>query len=128
MLFFYGYLDVKFVVFVFDPNSDLETAKAVWDEIKLRHVGAERVREARLQTLIDGFYRFKMKKENNIDNFAGKLTEISSKTASLGEIMDEPKLVKKLLKSLPRRRYIHIVASLEPVFDLNTTSFELWAD
>ncbi|XP_056695690.1 uncharacterized protein [Spinacia oleracea] len=39
-------------------------------------------------------------------------------------ILQEPKLVKKFLKSLPRNRYIHIVASLEQVLDLNTTSFE----
>lgn len=29
--------------------GDLDTAKGVWDAIKARHVGAERVREARLQ-------------------------------------------------------------------------------
>ena len=32
--------------------------------------------------------------------------------------------MKKFLKSLPRRKYIHIVASLEQVLDLNSTSFE----
>lgn len=35
--------------------GDLETAKTVWDAIKARHVGAERVREARLQTLMTEF-------------------------------------------------------------------------
>ena len=29
-----------------------------------------------------------------------------------------------IFKSLPRNKYIHIVASLEQVLDLNTTSFE----
>lgn len=32
--------------------------------------------------------------------------------------------MKKFLKSLPRKRYIHIVASLKQVLDLKTTSFE----
>ena len=32
--------------------GDLDTAKAIWDAIKARHVGAERVKEARLQTLM----------------------------------------------------------------------------
>lgn len=31
--------------------GELDTSKAVWDSIKQRHVGAERVKEARLQTL-----------------------------------------------------------------------------
>lgn len=96
----------------------------VWDAIKARQLGAERVKEARLQTLMAEFDRLKMKDEDTIDMFAGKLSEISSKSASLGEILDEPKLVKKFFKSLLRNMYIHIVASLEQVLDLNTTSFE----
>ena len=104
--------------------GDLEDAKAVWDAIKTRHVGAERVREARLQTLMAEFDRLKMKEADTIDYFVGKLSEISAKSASLGEIIEEPKLVKKFLKSLPRKKYIHMVASLEQVLDLNSTSFE----
>ena len=104
--------------------GELDTSKAVWEAIKARHVGAERVREARLQTLMAEFDRLKMKDGDTIDVFVGKLSEISSKSASLGEMIEEPKLVKKFLKSLPRRKYIHMVASLEQVLDRNTTSFE----
>ncbi|XP_048593366.1 uncharacterized protein LOC125576892 [Brassica napus] len=104
--------------------GNLDTSKAVWDAIQARHIGAERVREARLQTLMADFDKLKMKDEDNIDTFVGKLTEISSKSASLGTIIEEPKLVKKFLKSLPRKKYIHMVASLEQVLDLNETSFE----
>ena len=93
--------------------GDLDTAKAIWDAINTRHVGSERVREARLQTLMIEFDRLKMKEEDTIDAFVGKLSEISSKSSSLGEIIEEPKIVKKFLKSLPRRKYIHIVALLE---------------
>ena len=69
--------------------GDLDTAKAVWDAIKARHVGAERVREARLQTLMAEFDRLNMKEEDTIDTFVGKLSEISSKSAYLGEIIEE---------------------------------------
>lgn len=102
----------------------LDTAKKVWDAIKTRHVGADRVREARLQTLMTEFERLKMKETDKIDDFMGKLTEISSKSAALGESMNEAKLVKKFLQGLPRKKYIHIVASLEQLLDLNTASFE----
>ena len=43
------------------------------------------------------FDKLKMKEEDRIDTFIGKLAEISSKTASLGEVNEEPKLVKKFL-------------------------------
>ena len=87
-------------------------------------MGADRVKEARLQTLMAEFDRLKMKDNDTIDNFVGKLSEIASKSSALGENIEETKLVKKFLSSLPRKKYIHIVASLEQVLDLKTTSFE----
>lgn len=87
-------------------------------------MGADRVREARLQTLMDYFNRLKMKDTYTIDDFSGKLAEMSSKSSALGENIDEPKLVKKFLHSLPKRKYVHMVAALEQVLNLNTTSFE----
>ena len=104
--------------------GELESAKQVWEAIKTRHVGAERVREARLQTLNSEFERLKMKDNESIDDFGGKLSELASKSASLGATIEEAKIVKKFLMSLPRKKYIHIVASLEQVLDLNSTSFE----
>ena len=104
--------------------GDLDNAKKVWEAIRSRHMGADRVKEARLQTLMSEFERLKMKDNDTIDNFVGKLSEISSKSAALGEIIEEPKLVKKFLNCLPRKKYIHMVASLEQVLDLKTTSFE----
>lgn len=104
--------------------GELDTAKKACDAIKSRYMGAERVREARLQTLWVEFDRLRMKDTDTIDDFAGKLSEISSKSAALGETIEEPKIVKKFLSSLPQKKYIHIVASLEQVLDLKTTSFE----
>ncbi|XP_013665229.1 uncharacterized protein LOC106369652 [Brassica napus] len=104
--------------------GEIDTSKGVWNAIKARHVGAERVKEVTLQTLMAEFDRLNMKDRDKIDSFVVKLFEIYSKSASLGELIEEPKLVKKFLKSLPRKKYIHIVASLEQVLDLNTTSFE----
>ncbi|KAG7587705.1 GAG-pre-integrase domain [Arabidopsis suecica] len=101
-----------------------ETAKGVWDGIKARNLGADRVKEARLQTLMNEFDRLKMKESDTIDDFAGRISEISTKAASLGENIEETKVVKKFLKSLPRKKYIHIIAALEQVLDLKKTTFE----
>lgn len=101
-----------------------DTAKKVWDAIKSRHMGAERVKEARLQTLSSEFDRLKMKDTETIDDFAGRISEISSKAAALGRNIEEPKLVRKILKSLPRKKFIQIVASIEHMLDLDTIGFE----
>ncbi|XP_076913602.1 uncharacterized protein LOC143572291 [Bidens hawaiensis] len=104
--------------------GEQQTAKAMWDSIKTRHLGADRVREARLQTLSMEFDNMKMNESDSIDNFAGKLSGVASKSAALGEVIDEARLVKKFLKSLLRSKYIQMVASLEQVLDLNKTGFE----
>ena len=104
--------------------GDLDNVKKVWEAIKARHMGADRVKEARLQTLMAEFDRLKMKESDTIDSFVGKLSEIASKSSALGEKIEEKKLVKKFLSSLLCKKYIHIVASLEKVLDLKTISFE----
>ncbi|XP_076922505.1 uncharacterized protein LOC143584309 [Bidens hawaiensis] len=70
------------------------------------------------------FDNMKMNESDSIDNFAGKLSSIASKSAALGEVIDEARLVKKFLKSLPRSKYIQMVASLEQMLDINKTGFE----
>ena len=93
--------------------GEFETAKQVWEAIKTRHIGAERVKEARLQTLMNDFDWLKMKDTESIDDFGGKLSKLATKSASLGVHIEEVKLVKKFLSSLPRKKFIHILASLE---------------
>ena len=92
--------------------GELDTAKQIWEVIRIRHMGADMVKEARLQTLMAEFDRLKMKDNETIDEFTGRISEISSKSSALGEEIEEPKLVKKFLKSLPRRKYIQMGAAL----------------
>ncbi|CAA7056012.1 unnamed protein product [Microthlaspi erraticum] len=69
--------------------GELDSAKKIWNTIQAKYVGAERVREARLQTLMSEFERLTMKDSESIDDFSGKLSEISSKTAALGTTIEE---------------------------------------
>ncbi|GJX22081.1 hypothetical protein Tco_0226526 [Tanacetum coccineum] len=95
------------------------------DDAKKNNIvkGAGRVKDARLQTLITKFKNMKMSDNDTIDAYAAKLSGIASKSATLGEVISEHKLVKKFLTSLPRH-FVHIVAYLEQVLDLKTTGFE----
>ena len=104
--------------------GDQSSPKDMWEALKTINLGADRVREARLQTLMNDFERLKMSDSESIDTFSGKLSELASKSASLGQNIEEPKLVKKFLNSLPRAKYIMLVASLEQMLDLNTIKYE----
>ncbi|GJV22478.1 hypothetical protein Tco_1371498 [Tanacetum coccineum] len=103
--------------------ENLKTGKEMWEAIKTHNLGADRVKEARLQTLITEFENLKMSDNDSIDAYAVKLSGIASKSTTLEEVMSEHKLVKKFLTSLPRR-FVHIVVALEQVLDLKTTGFE----
>ena len=46
--------------------GDLDNAKKVWEAIKSRHMEADRVKEARLQTFMAEFDRLKMKEGDTI--------------------------------------------------------------
>ncbi|XP_048599863.1 uncharacterized protein LOC125579980 [Brassica napus] len=70
------------------------------------------------------FDRLEMDDNDTVDDFAGKISGLSSKATMLGENIEESKMVKKFLKGLLSHKYIQIVASLEKVLDLNSTGFE----
>ncbi|KAJ0466897.1 putative RNA-directed DNA polymerase [Helianthus annuus] len=102
-------------------NSD--SAKEMWETIKSRNQGADRVKEARLQTLMSEFEALKMKEPSTVADFAGKISGMASRSASLGTVIEEEKLVKRFLHGLPKR-FIHMVASLEQSLNLKTVGFD----
>ncbi|KAL4592129.1 hypothetical protein LXL04_005114 [Taraxacum kok-saghyz] len=57
--------------------GDVDESKTLWESIKSRYVGADRVKEARLQTLNTEFDRLRMNETESIDSFSGKLSEIA---------------------------------------------------
>ena len=103
--------------------GNLTKAKEMWDAVKVRHQGADRVKQARLQTLMSEFEGLKMRDSGTVDEFANTISGLASKAASLGSVMEDSKMVKKFLNGLPDR-FIHMVASLEQVIDLKTISFD----
>nr|GEY34581.1 zinc finger, CCHC-type [Tanacetum cinerariifolium] len=60
------------------------TTKEVWNSIKVKHLGADLVQKARLQTLSSEFETLKMKPRESTSEFAGKLSSIQAKFKSLG--------------------------------------------
>ncbi|GJX18850.1 zinc finger, CCHC-type containing protein [Tanacetum coccineum] len=100
-----------------------KTVKAIWDSLRTRHIGEERVQQARLQTLKSDFEMLHMKEDETIDTFTAKLTTLVNKAASLGHTMEDETLVRKLLNVVPDR-YLQIVASIEQYLDLSEMTLE----
>jgi hypothetical protein len=97
--------------------------KEVWDSLKARFMGEEHVKEARLQTLKSEFDGLRMKDDESIDSYAGKLTSMSVRYANLGGSLDDAALVKKMFHTVPEK-YIHVIAGIEQFFDLKKIAFD----
>ena len=100
-----------------------KSRKEVWESLKARFIGAERVCDARLQTLKAEFETLEMKEEETIDQFAGKLTAMSVKYGNLGGTLEDSALVKKMFDTVPER-FLHVVAGIEQFFVLKTVAFD----
>ena len=103
--------------------STKPTAQEVWEALKTRFVGADRVRTARLATLRGEFDSLIMPDGDMLDVYAGKISGIKASFASLGSTLDDAALVKKLLDTVPDRLY-PAVASIEQFCDVASMPFE----
>ncbi|GJU32703.1 hypothetical protein Tco_1176292 [Tanacetum coccineum] len=80
-----------------------ETAKELWESLKKRHVGEEKVQQAWLQSLMIGFQTLQMTEDDTVDAFTAKLNGYATKARELGKTLDESLLVRKLLDATPDR-------------------------
>ena len=71
----------------------------------MRFVGADRVKAARLSTLRGEFDRMYMAEGEQLDDYAGKISGMAARYASLGSTLDDTAMVKKLLDTVPDRLY-----------------------
>ena len=78
-------------------------AKEACDILKTAHEGTSRVRMSRLQMLTTQFENLRMSEEENIAEFHMHIRDMENASFVLGEKMFDEKLVRKILRSLPKR-------------------------
>lgn len=103
--------------------SSYTDPKQVWDGLKTRYLGVDRVRTARLATLKRELEGLRMKEGETVDDFVTKLSGLASRARSLGYEFEEVDLVKRLLDSMPKS-FLQIVASIEQCFELDSMLFD----
>ena len=59
------------------------------------------MKDTKLQMLTTRFEELKMSEDESFDSFCGKLNEVVVSKFYLGEKMEEAKIVRKILRSLP---------------------------
>ncbi|XP_042756041.1 uncharacterized protein LOC122196853 [Lactuca sativa] len=103
--------------------SEKKTTEEAWEALKTMFVGADRMKTARVQTLKAEFEAIIMKETESVDDFAAKVTNFVSTMRTLGEIVDEVHVVKKLLMAVSSK-FLQIASTLEQFGDLDTMSVE----
>ena len=81
-----------------------------WTILQKTYEGTKVVKDSKLQRLITSFEEIKMEEDDSFDKFYAKLKEIVNLSFNLGETIPEPKIVRKVLRSLPERFHAKITA------------------
>ena len=75
--------------------------------LQTTYKGTKVVKDSKLQRLTTSFEEIKMEL---FDEFYAKFKDIMNSTFNLGETIPEPKIVRKVLRSLPERFHAKITA------------------
>ena len=93
---------------MFKKISSTETAKEAWTILQTTYEVTKAVKDSKLQRFTTSFEEIKMEKDEAFDKFYAKLKDIVNSTFNLGETITEPKIVRKVLRSLPKRFHAKI--------------------
>ena len=86
----------------FKKISTVEIAHAAWNILQTVHEGTKAVKINKLQQLITRFESIRMSDDECFDEFYAKLNDIVNSAYNLGEIYNQPKIVRKILRSLTK--------------------------
>ena len=84
----------------FKRISNVKVAYIAWNILQTVHEGTKAVKINKLQQLTTRFESIKMSDDECFDEFYAKLNDIVNSVYNLGEIYDQPKIVRKILRSL----------------------------
>ena len=84
----------------FKRISNVEVAHTAWNILQIVHEGTMAVKINKLQQLTSKFESIRMSDDKYFDEFYAKLNNIVNSAYNLDEIYDQPKIVRKILRSL----------------------------
>jgi len=97
----------------FKMISNCETAKEAWDILQVYHEGTNAVRDSKLQYYTTKFEDLKMGEDETVAEFNGRVRDIANKSFQFGKKLKDQKLVRKVLRALPRRFNMKVTAIYE---------------
>ena len=94
----------------FKKISSTKTTKEAWTILQTTYEGTKAVKDSKIQRLTTSFEEIKMEKDESFDEFYAKLKDIVNSAFNLEETIPKPKIIRKVLRSLPERFHVKITA------------------
>ena len=86
----------------FHRISHITVAKEAWQILETTYEGTKKVKDTKLQILTTRFEELRMSEDESFDSFYSKLNEVVIGKFNLGEKTEDSKVVRKILRSLPK--------------------------
>ena len=102
----------------FKKISFIETVKEEWTILQKTYEGTKAVKNSKLQRLTLNFEEIKMEEDESFNEFNAKFKDIVNSAFNLGETILEPKIMRKVLRSLPERFHAKIT-TIEELKDID---------
>ena len=102
----------------FKKISSIETTKELWTILQTTYEGTKAVKDSKLQRLTTSFEKIMMKEDESFDEFYAKFKDIVNSAFNFRETIPEPKIVRKVLRYLPKRFHAKIT-TIEESKDIN---------
>ncbi|GAU31045.1 hypothetical protein TSUD_214810 [Trifolium subterraneum] len=100
-----------------------ETSRDIWESMRQKYQGSNKVKRAQLQALRKEFEMLHMKDNESVDAFFSRTLAITSKMTAHGETMTQTIVVEKVLRSMSSR-FNYVVCSIEEAHDATTLTID----
>ncbi|CAA7016056.1 unnamed protein product [Microthlaspi erraticum] len=94
-----------------------ETSKDLWESMKRKYQGNDRVQSAQLQRLRRDFEVLEMKIGETITAYFSRVMEVANNMRNLGEEMPDSKVVEKIMRTLVEK-FTYVVCAIEESNDI----------
>ncbi|KAK2967521.1 hypothetical protein RJ640_026076 [Escallonia rubra] len=107
----------------YDRVSACETAREMRRLLEVTHEGTNLVKESKIDMLVQQYEAFKMKENESTNEMYSRFTLIINGLKLLGKTYPEKEIIRKVLRSLPKRWETKVTA-IQEAKDLNVLKLE----
>lgn len=97
---------------VLETILNKDTAKSIWDSLKLKNQGTARVQRAQRQALRKDFEVLSMTSGESVNDFFARTLFVSNKLRNYGEPITDTMIIEKILRSMTPK-FNYVVCSIE---------------